>query len=159
MSSLTKEDGVILMLQKLPRLRVLDLCGLAVVGDSTLQALATSCPLLEDLDVTCTSITEQGCVFFIHIPLSIITVRNRVSMFYCLVFLLFFALLPTSLEYTTKSRTRVLIVWWAWCLMMISNNRENALSVFYPVIYLVRQATRLTSFFTVLVALVWNVKI
>ncbi|VDK32565.1 unnamed protein product [Taenia asiatica] len=60
MSSLTREEGVITMLHQLPRLRVLDLCGLAVVGDNSLRALATSCPLLEELDISCTSVTEVG---------------------------------------------------------------------------------------------------
>lgn len=62
MSSLTREEGVITMLHQLPRLRVLDLCGLAVVGDNSLRALATSCPLLEELDISCTSVTEVGHV-------------------------------------------------------------------------------------------------
>ncbi|CDS40989.1 leucine rich repeats containing F box [Echinococcus multilocularis] len=68
MSSLTREEGVITMLHQLPRLRVLDLCGLAVVGDNSLQALATSCPLLEELDISCTSVTETGLLCLANAP-------------------------------------------------------------------------------------------
>ncbi|VDL95627.1 unnamed protein product [Schistocephalus solidus] len=68
MSSITKEDGVVTMLHGLPRLRVLDLCGLSVVGDDTLQALAASCPLLEELDVSCTSVTEKGLLHLANAP-------------------------------------------------------------------------------------------
>nr|VZI21336.1 unnamed protein product [Spirometra erinaceieuropaei] len=68
MSSITKEDGVVTMLHGLPRLRVLDLCGLSVVGDDTLQALAVSCPLLEELDVSCTSVTEKGLLHLANAP-------------------------------------------------------------------------------------------
>lgn len=60
LTSLTGEEGVIKMLHQLPRLRVLDLCGLVVVGDDTVRALATSCPLLEELDISATSVTEVG---------------------------------------------------------------------------------------------------
>ncbi|VDM33094.1 unnamed protein product [Hydatigera taeniaeformis] len=68
MSSLTREEGVVTMLHQLPRLRVLDLCGLAVVGDNSLQALATSCPLLEELDISCTSVTEVGLLCLANAP-------------------------------------------------------------------------------------------
>uniref|UniRef100_A0A5K3F9B1 F-box domain-containing protein n=1 Tax=Mesocestoides corti TaxID=53468 RepID=A0A5K3F9B1_MESCO len=68
MSSLTREEGVITMLHQLPRLRVLDLCGLTVVGDKTLQALAASCPLLEELDISCTSVTEAGLLCLADAP-------------------------------------------------------------------------------------------
>ncbi|KAL5111590.1 F-box/LRR-repeat protein 2 [Taenia crassiceps] len=68
MSSLTREEGVITMLHQLPRLRVLDLCGLAVVGDNSLRALATSCPLLEELDISCTSVTEVGLLCLANAP-------------------------------------------------------------------------------------------
>ncbi|KAL5967556.1 F-box/LRR-repeat protein 2 [Taenia solium] len=68
MSSLTREEGVITMLHQLPRLRVLDLCGLAVVGDNSLRALATSCPLLEELDISCTSVTEVGLLYLANAP-------------------------------------------------------------------------------------------
>ncbi|KAK4470997.1 hypothetical protein MN116_006499 [Schistosoma mekongi] len=60
MHSLKRETGIAQMLRHLPRLRVLDLCGLAVVGDLTMEVLATSCPQLEELDVSCTSVTQKG---------------------------------------------------------------------------------------------------
>ncbi|VDN97576.1 unnamed protein product [Rodentolepis nana] len=67
-TSLTGEEGVIKMLHQLPRLRVLDLCGLVVVGDGTVRALATSCPLLEELDISATSVTEVGLKYLSEAP-------------------------------------------------------------------------------------------
>ncbi|KAM7539657.1 hypothetical protein Aperf_G00000037372 [Anoplocephala perfoliata] len=67
-TSLTGEEGVIKMLHQLPRLRVLDLCGLVVVGDDTVRALATSCPLLEELDISATSVTEVGLKYLSEAP-------------------------------------------------------------------------------------------
>nr|CDS33171.1 leucine rich repeats containing F box [Hymenolepis microstoma] len=68
LTSLTGEEGVIKMLHQLPRLRVLDLCGLVVVGDGTVRALATSCPLLEELDISATSVTEVGLKYLSEAP-------------------------------------------------------------------------------------------
>ncbi|VDL11017.1 unnamed protein product [Hymenolepis diminuta] len=68
LTSLTGEEGVIRMLHQLPRLRVLDLCGLVVVGDDTVRALATSCPLLEELDISATSVTEIGLKYLSEAP-------------------------------------------------------------------------------------------
>ena len=59
-NSLKREAGIVQMLMRLPRLRVLDLCGLVAVGDSTMEALARGCPHLEELDVSCTSVTQKG---------------------------------------------------------------------------------------------------
>ncbi|GAA56854.1 F-box/LRR-repeat protein 15, partial [Clonorchis sinensis] len=60
MHSLKHEAGIAQMLRRLPRLRVLDLCGLGAVGDLTMEALASGCPQLEELDVSCTSVTQKG---------------------------------------------------------------------------------------------------
>ncbi|KAA3676869.1 uncharacterized protein DEA37_0015192 [Paragonimus westermani] len=60
MHSLKHEAGIAHMLRRLPRLRVLDLCGLTAVGDLTMEALAIGCPQLEELDITCTSVTQKG---------------------------------------------------------------------------------------------------
>ncbi|CAH8531002.1 unnamed protein product [Dicrocoelium dendriticum] len=68
MRSLKHEAGIAQMLRRLPRLRVLDLCGLAAVGDLTMEALATCCPCLEELDVSCTSITHKGLSYLIETP-------------------------------------------------------------------------------------------
>ncbi|TNN07817.1 F-box/LRR-repeat protein [Schistosoma japonicum] len=68
MHSLKRETGIAQMLRHLPRLRVLDLCGLAVVGDLTMEVLATSCPQLEELDVSCTSVTQKGLFHLTNAP-------------------------------------------------------------------------------------------
>uniref|UniRef100_A0A183AM13 F-box and leucine rich repeat protein 7 n=1 Tax=Echinostoma caproni TaxID=27848 RepID=A0A183AM13_9TREM len=62
------EVGIAQMLRRLPRLRVLDLCGLSAVGDMTMEALAQSCPHLEDLDVSCTSVTQNGLLHLAQVP-------------------------------------------------------------------------------------------
>uniref|UniRef100_A0A094ZXX4 Forkhead box protein K2 n=1 Tax=Schistosoma haematobium TaxID=6185 RepID=A0A094ZXX4_SCHHA len=68
MHSLKRETGIAQMLRRLPRLRVLDLCGLAAVGDLTMEVLATSCPQLEELDVSCTSVTQKGLFHLTNAP-------------------------------------------------------------------------------------------
>ncbi|CAI2730992.1 unnamed protein product [Schistosoma spindalis] len=68
MHSLKRETGIAQMLRRLPRLRVLDLCGLAAVGDLTMEVLATSCPQLEELDISCTSVTQKGLFHLTNAP-------------------------------------------------------------------------------------------
>ncbi|KAA0196828.1 F-box/LRR-repeat protein 7 [Fasciolopsis buskii] len=68
MHSLKGEAGIAQMLRRLPRLRVLDLCGLSAVGDLTMDALARSCPHLEELDVSCTSVTQTGLLHLAQVP-------------------------------------------------------------------------------------------
>ncbi|TPP59702.1 F-box/LRR-repeat protein 7 [Fasciola gigantica] len=68
MHSLKGEAGIAQMLRRLPRLRVLDLCGLSAVGDLTMEALAKSCPHLEELDVSCTSVTRTGLLHLAQVP-------------------------------------------------------------------------------------------
>ncbi|CAL8096481.1 unnamed protein product [Calicophoron daubneyi] len=68
MQSLRCETGIAQMLGRLPRLRVLDLCGLVAVGDLTMEALATGCPHLEELDVSSTSVTYKGLSCITTIP-------------------------------------------------------------------------------------------
>ncbi|KAF8570539.1 hypothetical protein P879_04043 [Paragonimus westermani] len=66
--SLKHEAGIAHMLRRLPRLRVLDLCGLTAVGDLTMEALANGCPQLEELDITCTSVTQKGLTHLTQTP-------------------------------------------------------------------------------------------
>ncbi|KAF6778961.1 hypothetical protein AHF37_01469 [Paragonimus kellicotti] len=68
MHSLKHEAGIAHMLRRLPRLRVLDLCGLTAVGDLTMEALAAGCPQLEELDITCTSVTQKGLTHLTQTP-------------------------------------------------------------------------------------------
>nr|CAH8853274.1 unnamed protein product [Trichobilharzia regenti] len=68
MHSLKRETGIAQMLRLLPRLRVLDLCGLAAVGDLTMEVLATNCRQLEELDVSCTSVTQKGLFHLTNAP-------------------------------------------------------------------------------------------
>lgn len=60
MLSLRCQLGIVQMIRNLPRLRVLDLCGLPAVGDWSMQVLVSSCPQLENLDVSCTSVNQDG---------------------------------------------------------------------------------------------------
>ncbi|CAH8525157.1 unnamed protein product [Schistosoma turkestanicum] len=68
MHSLKCETGIAQMLRCLPRLRVLDLCGLVAVGDLTMEVLAANCPQLEELDVSCTSVTQKGLFHLTNAP-------------------------------------------------------------------------------------------
>ncbi|KAL3309911.1 hypothetical protein Ciccas_011534 [Cichlidogyrus casuarinus] len=60
MRAALRESSMAEMLRRLQRLKVLDLCGVLAVGDLAMEVLAASCPDLQELDVSCTSVTEAG---------------------------------------------------------------------------------------------------
>ncbi|VEL08316.1 unnamed protein product [Protopolystoma xenopodis] len=66
--TLTQERTIAEMLGRMTRLRILDLCGLTAIGDVTMRVLATKCPHLEKLDVTCTSVTKVGLEHLAEAP-------------------------------------------------------------------------------------------